>query len=76
MLGIHHVTAIAGDPLVLAKRDREPLQGRSRPKVSRDSLPGWVWNAVRSLENIQVRDLMKLPGRVKVGQLETVERAL
>ena len=49
--------------LVLAKRDRGPLQGRSR-----DSLPGGVWNAVRSLENIQVRDLMKLPGRVKVGQ--------
>jgi hypothetical protein len=58
--------------LVLAKRDREPLQGRPRPKVSRDLLPGGVWNAVRSLENIQVRDLMKLLGRIKVGQPGTV----
>jgi hypothetical protein len=58
--------------LVLAKRDREPLQGRSRPKVSGDSLPGGVWNVVRSLKNIQVRDLMKLLGRVKLGQPGTV----
>ena len=58
--------------LVPAKRDPEPLQGRSGPKVSEDSLPGGVWNAVRSLKNIRVRDLMKLPGRVKVGQPGTV----
>jgi hypothetical protein len=58
--------------LVLAKRDREPLQGRSRPKVSRVSLPGGVWNAVRSLGNIQISDLMKLLGRVRVGQPGTV----
>jgi hypothetical protein len=46
---------------VPAKRDREPPQGRSR-----DSLPGGVWNAARSLENIRARDLMKLLGRVTV----------
>jgi hypothetical protein len=73
---VKHCYSVVGDTL---SRNCIPAQKRSlralaqvRPKVSRDSLPGRVWNAVRSLENIQVRDPMKLPGRVKVGQAGTV----
>jgi hypothetical protein len=71
-----HRYGVVGDTL---SRNCIPAHKRSlqaltqvRPKVSRNSLPGRVWNAVRWLENIQVRDLMKLLGRVKVGQPETV----
>jgi hypothetical protein len=74
--GIKHCYGVVGDTL---SRNCIPAHKRSlqaltqvRSKVSRDSLPGRVWNAVRWRENIQVGDRMKLLGRVKVGQPETV----
>jgi hypothetical protein len=77
--GVKHCYGVVGDTL---SRNCMPAHKRSLqadqhgPRSGRRyrgiRFPGGVWNAVRSLENIQVRDLMKLLGRVKVGQPGTV----